>query len=1428
MLHRIANRSMRLVFFSVGLLLTAAVMLIGRAYKLLSRLLSYAGIPFKPIYRRLKHYHNKTLGRAHEHLRLRWNWYDRWHKWEHREKAHLAIIATFLVLCGAFFFSSLGKSLASSISWTFSSSAGYTFNGTQVQVGGNVASLKQQGTPGTNWIASDGSGNNWPFRLPITLTNSQSSTLTNYQIEIKENMVANWKLDEASTGTAADSSGNGYSGTDTSTAVSAGKFGNARGFNGSSSYVSVADNSALAPSTISLSVWVNPTALPGSGAQMGLVDKRDDAGTGSGWALVLNNNAGTQQIVWETASSGNMAVNNTLPTGSWSHIVVTQTGTTATMYVNGTQVGTLSSQTAPSEAAFPLLLGKEQGGSYFNGLLDEVRVYSRMLSTNEIGSLYSSNLAGNMGLLYQHAQSSGNDIRFTNSDGVTALNYDTVSFTTSGQNEDIWVNVPSIAANSSLTIYAYAGNAAASAASSFSSTFVQPSSISGLKEWLKADSIAQSDNTGVSSWSDSSGSGNGVTLPAGDATPIYKATGFNGHPTVAFSANNQILSNTSLLTAGNFPTSQATEFTVLGLTSGNVSYSAMQTGSAGNDFWRFNGTPNGYIGEFRNARLNGYPASMPTSGNHISVVSSGTGTGSYQMWVDGATDGAQDPSWGINNNYEVGANASATLGFYGGNIPEIIIYNTALSANDRNNIVRYLTVKYGLTDTETSIPTVSYGAQTTLYPTGSPTVSPSGGQGYQSLSAFSATLAGGSTGSVSFQISPDNGVTWYWWSGSAWTTASGVSQSNDATTINTNIASFTAGTAPKTFLWQAYLTSDGSQNPQLTNVTLTYINDSVPPPNPGSVTASGSPSYSPALTSGGWYNYDPLYFTWSAPTDVAGAGESPTGVAGYYVYFGTDPTADPLTAGTFQAGTTYTASALTTGTTYYLIMRTKDNAGNVQTASTLYTYKYDNVTPAAPDYVNVSPVGCSTSSTFTFTWPAGSDASSGIAGYDYKLGSTGAVQQTSSLSVTSPAYQSGDNVFYVRSRDNAGNVSNFQTVVFCSTAQASVINGPTVTAATSSITVDWISSKPTTSFVKVQSGNEYVSEQGQSTYTTNHEVKVVGLQPENSYQYMLEWTDSNGNTGQSPLYTTDTTAAPSIKNLTAEVLNTTSVLISWQTSTLSSATLQYGINNLNSSQAITGLATAFTKQLTGLTPGSSYETRVSALTPDGFPYYAMVTFQTPPAPAISNLRFTYLPDARATVQASWDTNVPTTSVVSYTLKNGGGQNTASSGELTTSHNVVVNGLADNTAYVIQASGMDSYGNQVVSDSQDYQTPFDTRPPVIDNIEVESSIRGTGADARGQVVVSWTTDEPSTSQVAYGEGSSPASYNNKTAEDSALSTQHIVIISDLPTSKIYSVEPLSKDAAGNVAVGHRQTTIIGHATDSILTIILNSLRKIFGL
>ena len=164
--------------------------------------------------------------------------------------------------------------------------------------------------------------------------------------------------------------------------------------------------------------------------------------------------------------------------------------------------------------------------------------------------------------------------------------------------------------------------------------------------------------------------------------------------------------------------------------------------------------------------------------------------------------------------------------------------------------------------------------------------------------------------------------------------------------------------------------------------------------------------------------------------------------------------------------------------------------------------------------------------------------------------------------------------------------------------------------------------------------------------------------------------------------------------------------------------------------------------------------------------------------------------------------------------------------LTTKHEVIIRDLVDDKAYSLIARSRDAVGNLARSDTQALRTALDTRPPRISEVSIEAQIKGTGGESNGQVVVAWHTDEPATSQVAFNLGSGGGTMNY-TAEDARLTTEHVVVISDLSLSSVYQVQTLSRDRATNTAKSDTQTVIIGRGTDSVFSIIFGALQRIFG-
>lgn len=191
-------------------------------------------------------------------------------------------------------------------------------------------------------------------------------------------LAAYYKFD----GNATDSSGNGLNGTATSITYSTGKYGDAAYYNGTTSTVSVADNALLEGSggNISVFFWCNANDL--------VTGTPHVAGkwTGSaGWRITPR----TGDILL-TLGAANIGATVTNLTGTTYHIGFTYNNNTWIVYRNGVQVGTGNTGARTLASANAMTIGSLGATSYWNGWIDEVNVWQRVLSASEVAILAGS------------------------------------------------------------------------------------------------------------------------------------------------------------------------------------------------------------------------------------------------------------------------------------------------------------------------------------------------------------------------------------------------------------------------------------------------------------------------------------------------------------------------------------------------------------------------------------------------------------------------------------------------------------------------------------------------------------------------------------------------------------------------------------------------------------------------------------------------------------------------------------------------------------------------------------------------------------------------------------------------------------------------------------------------------------------------------
>ncbi len=624
---------------------------------------------------------------------------------------------------------------------------------------------------------------------------------------------------------------------------------------------------------------------------------------------------------------------------------------------------------------------------------------------------------------------------------------------------------------------------------------------------------------------------------------------------------------------------------------------------------------------------------------------------------------------------------------------------------------------------------------------------------------------------------------------------------------------------------------------QAGNVTTSYttaalkVNTSSAPSAPQGLTPSPSSNTTNAFS-----------FSWFAPSTFVGNENSLT----YCYTFNALPSESTCiftNSGTTSLGSGAYATQPGINTVYVVA---KDESGNINYSNYVQADFTANTTaPGIPRNADIVDVSIKATSNWrlALTWDPPSSVGAGIASYKvYRSidNSTFSFVGSSSSTTYIDAGLTQQTYYYrVRACDSTNNCGADSTVVDALptgkfTSPATLVAEPVVSDITTrKVSISWSTDRNSDSKIAIgtKSGEYSASEIGNSDQVSAHQINLDNLAAGTTYYFVCKWTDEDGNTGTSQEYVFTTAPAPTLKEVSAIRVGLTSATIQFTSKDASKVSVYFGkseayggIESVNTSFS----ESTYSVELTGLDDGVKYFYKLVSLDGEGNSYEGNVaSFTTPPRPRITNLRFQPVSgEPTSTQMVSWETNVPSNTMASYGIV-GGRTVDSQISDLVTKHEIVIRDLQDDSQYTLIAQSRDEAGNLAVSDQQSFRTALDTRPPKISNISVEPSIRGVGAEARGQVVVSWHTDEPASSQVTYAEGSGAKSFSSKTAEDTSLSTEHVVIVSDLPTSKVYSVLPVSRDRSGNAGTGEVQPAIIGRASDSVLTIVLDTLRKVFG-
>ncbi|MDE1875106.1 MAG: hypothetical protein KGH68_03510, partial [Patescibacteria group bacterium] len=219
--------------------------------------------------------------------------------------------------------------------------------------------------------------------------------------DITTGLIGHWTLDESSGTTAIDSGSDGDNGTIGGSPLPTyigGKIGLA-----ALSFPGVSHSDILTSSTtayefiqntavFTISAWFKLTDYTQAGSQTFM----SNSGGASKAGIYFAYYSGGSVQLFLTNSSGTVLAHATTGTGAiaddnWHLATVVGNGSNVQVYIDGTAVGTAASYSGSASGASysGMYMGDDNSGDELSGALDDIRVYSRALSTSDVSALYA-------------------------------------------------------------------------------------------------------------------------------------------------------------------------------------------------------------------------------------------------------------------------------------------------------------------------------------------------------------------------------------------------------------------------------------------------------------------------------------------------------------------------------------------------------------------------------------------------------------------------------------------------------------------------------------------------------------------------------------------------------------------------------------------------------------------------------------------------------------------------------------------------------------------------------------------------------------------------------------------------------------------------------------------------------------------------------
>jgi PKD repeat protein len=259
------------------------------------------------------------------------------------------------------------------------------------------------GSTGTGAVVSHTFTTGGSYTVTLTVGDGQTSDDAQTTIQVDTptgsgGIVAHWRLDE-SAGSVADDAVGSNNGTLTGGPIwrpSGGQIGGALDFDGVDDRVALGNLDVSGGTGLTIAFWMNAGTLTNNDARF--ISKASGTQEADHYWMVSTVNTTGLRFRLKTGGTTSMLATaaGQVQAGAWYYVAVTYDGGNMRIYKDGVQVASAGkSGTISTSTSVPVALGSQpQGGSAFDGLLDDVRIYNRALSAAELQAVMAEDPGG--------------------------------------------------------------------------------------------------------------------------------------------------------------------------------------------------------------------------------------------------------------------------------------------------------------------------------------------------------------------------------------------------------------------------------------------------------------------------------------------------------------------------------------------------------------------------------------------------------------------------------------------------------------------------------------------------------------------------------------------------------------------------------------------------------------------------------------------------------------------------------------------------------------------------------------------------------------------------------------------------------------------------------------------------------------------------